>query len=248
MFLPSHRWRKQSLASVWHSWNTGPSLGLPSPHRKSHESLPSWSGAEEHAIWGETGAVGSVHPGEEKVSGWSNCCLQLPIKREDKATLFPEACKDRTRGNRHCLKHMKIWRVLIQEGFFWSTVRLVKHWKRLPRWAMGPLSLEVFKIKPDTALCNLIWIDHLRVEGGSRELLRSLPIYVVVWWPDSLSPFFPMYPMCSSMQYPSVEKMRLTYGISSYRLGVRLYIKFSQVVWNVGLLCLIWHFNYWALG
>lgn len=114
-------------------------------------------------------------------------CLQLPNKGEDKAKLFPEECRDSTRGNRHCLKCMKIWKFLIQEIFFWSAMVLVKHWKRLPRQAVGFLSLKVFKMKLDIALRNLIWIDLLWVEGGSRELLRSLPIYEVVRWPNSLT-------------------------------------------------------------
>lgn len=187
MFSPSHRWRKWSFPSISHSWNIVPSFGLPRPHRKSHEWLPSCLGAGAHAIWGEAGAVGSVRPGEEKVSGGSNCYLQLPNKGEDKAKLFPEVCRDRTRGNRHCLKCMKIWKFLIQEIFIWSAMILVRHWKKLPREAVGFLSLKVFKIKLDIALRDLIWIDLLWAEAGSRELLRSIPVYEVVRWPNSLT-------------------------------------------------------------
>ena len=36
------------------------------------------------------------------------------------------------------------------------TVRVVRHWNRLPRDVVGALSLETFKVRLDKALGNLI--------------------------------------------------------------------------------------------
>ncbi|KFR10398.1 hypothetical protein N306_00832, partial [Opisthocomus hoazin] len=42
----------------------------------------------------------------------------------------------------------------IRKQFF--TMRVVKHWNRLPREAVNALSLEVFKARLDGALSNLV--------------------------------------------------------------------------------------------
>ena len=42
----------------------------------------------------------------------------------------------------------------IRKKFF--TVRLVRHWKRLPRDVVDAPSLETFKVRLDQALSNLI--------------------------------------------------------------------------------------------
>ncbi|KFP09780.1 hypothetical protein Z169_04752, partial [Egretta garzetta] len=46
------------------------------------------------------------------------------------------------------------FRLDIRKEFF--TVRVVRHWNRLPREAMDALSLEVFKASLDGALSNLV--------------------------------------------------------------------------------------------
>ncbi|KGL92474.1 hypothetical protein N301_09879, partial [Charadrius vociferus] len=46
------------------------------------------------------------------------------------------------------------FRLDIRKKFF--TVRVVRHWNRLPREAMDALSLEVFKARLDGALSNLV--------------------------------------------------------------------------------------------
>ena len=43
----------------------------------------------------------------------------------------------------------------IRKKFF--TVRVVRHWNRLPREAVDAPSLEVFKARLDGALSNLVW-------------------------------------------------------------------------------------------
>ncbi|KGL94596.1 hypothetical protein N301_10798, partial [Charadrius vociferus] len=46
------------------------------------------------------------------------------------------------------------FRLDIRKKFF--TVRLVRHWNRLPREAVDAPSLEVFKARLDGALSNLV--------------------------------------------------------------------------------------------
>ncbi|GAB0205995.1 hypothetical protein GRJ2_003065100 [Grus japonensis] len=67
--------------------------------------------------------------------------------------LFTRAWSDRTRGNGFKLKEGR-FRLGIRKKFF--PVRVVRHWKRLPREAVAaPGSLEVFKARLDGALGNL---------------------------------------------------------------------------------------------
>ena len=67
--------------------------------------------------------------------------------------LFTRPCSDRTSGNGFKLKVGK-FRLDIRKLFF--TVRLVRHWNRLPREFVDAPSLEVFKARLDGALSNLV--------------------------------------------------------------------------------------------
>jgi len=60
---------------------------------------------------------------------------------------------DRTRGNRHKLKHSK-FHVKTRKNFF--TLRVTEHWNRLPREVVESPSLEIFKTHLDAVLCNLL--------------------------------------------------------------------------------------------
>jgi len=73
--------------------------------------------------------------------------------RKDGEGLFTSVCSDRTRGNGCKLKEGS-FRLLIRKKFF--TMRMVKHWNRLPREAVDVPSLEVSKARLDGALSNPI--------------------------------------------------------------------------------------------
>jgi len=67
--------------------------------------------------------------------------------------LYTRACSDRTRSNGFRLKEGR-FRLDIRKKFF--TMRVVRHWNRLPREAVDDPSLAVFKARLDVALSNLV--------------------------------------------------------------------------------------------
>jgi len=73
--------------------------------------------------------------------------------RKDGEGLFTRVCSDRTRGNGCKLKECR-FRLDIRKKFF--TMRVVKHWHRLPREAVDAPSLEVFRAGLDGALSNMV--------------------------------------------------------------------------------------------
>jgi len=73
--------------------------------------------------------------------------------RKDGEGLFTRVCSDRTRGNGCKLKEGS-FRLDIRKNFF--TMRVVRHWNRLPREAVDAPSLQVFKARLDGALSNVV--------------------------------------------------------------------------------------------
>ncbi|GAB0188439.1 hypothetical protein GRJ2_001309200 [Grus japonensis] len=80
--------------------------------------------------------------------------------------LVTRAWSDRTRGNGLKLKEGR-FRSDIRKKFF--TVRVVRHWKRLPREVVDAPSLEVFQARLDGALGNVVWWRmSLPMKHGTR--------------------------------------------------------------------------------
>jgi len=76
-------------------------------------------------------------------------------------------CSDRTRGDGCELKEGRL-RLDFRKKFF--TMRVVKHWPRLPRAAVAAPSLAVFKARLDGALSNLVWWKMSLLMAGGLEL------------------------------------------------------------------------------
>jgi len=73
--------------------------------------------------------------------------------KKERDKLFSRACCDTTRGNGFKLKHVR-FRLKIRKKFF--AMRVVKHWKTLPRELGDAPSLKTFKARLDGALSNLL--------------------------------------------------------------------------------------------
>ena len=73
--------------------------------------------------------------------------------RKDGEGLFTRMCSDRTRANGSKLKEGR-FRLDIRKKFF--TMRVVKHWNRMPRGAVDARSLAVFQARLDGALSDLV--------------------------------------------------------------------------------------------
>ena len=78
--------------------------------------------------------------------------------------LFIQAHSNKTRRNGFKLEEGR-FRPDIRKKYF--TVRLARHWNRLPRKVVDAPSLEALKTSPDGVLCNLVWRQvSLPIAGG----------------------------------------------------------------------------------
>jgi len=93
--------------------------------------------------------------------------LKGPYKKAGEG-LFARAWSERTRGNGFKLKEDR-FRLDTRKKFF--TMRVVRHWNRLPREAVAAPSLAVFKARLAGALSNLVWWKvSLPIAGGLDKI------------------------------------------------------------------------------
>ena len=99
--------------------------------------------------------AGALQPGEQKAPRTPYSSLPVPKGAYRKAGegLFIRAGSDRTRGNGFRLEEGR-FRLDIRKKVF--TVRVVKHWNRLPSEVVDTPSLEAFKTRLDGTVSNLV--------------------------------------------------------------------------------------------
>jgi len=85
------------------------------------------------------------------------------VCRKDGENFFSRACCDRTRHNGFKLREGR-FRLDVRKKFF--TIRVVKHWNRLPREIAEAPSLETFKVRLDGALSNLVLLKLTLLAAG----------------------------------------------------------------------------------
>ncbi|KAK4829100.1 hypothetical protein QYF61_002051, partial [Mycteria americana] len=98
--------------------------------------------------------------------------LKGPYKKAGEG-LFTRACSDRTRANGFKLKE-KRFRLDIRKKFF--TMRVVRHWNRLPREVVDVPSLEVFKARLHGALSNLLYTQESPEGERVSEAGKKCPV------------------------------------------------------------------------
>ena len=86
--------------------------------------------------------------------------------KKDRDRLFSRAFSDRTSGNGFKLQEGR-FRLDIRKKFF--TMRVVKHWHRLPREVVNAPSLETFRVRLDGALSNLIELKMSLLSAGGLD-------------------------------------------------------------------------------
>lgn len=84
---------------------------------------------------------------------------------------MPVVPNERVGGNRHKLKHRRFC-LNIRKHFF--TMRVTKHWNRLPRVVVESPSLEIFKNRLDVVMHNQPKSSCLSRGLGRDDLLKSL--------------------------------------------------------------------------
>ena len=115
----------------------------------------------------------------EKRRLWADltaACQQLkgPTEKLGRdSLLIVRGFSGRTRGSGFKLKEGR-FRLDIRRKFF--TQRVVRHWHRPPREAVGAPSLEAFKARLDGALANLVWWEvSLPMTGGWNWMIFKVP-------------------------------------------------------------------------
>ncbi|KAK4827894.1 hypothetical protein QYF61_022317 [Mycteria americana] len=125
----------------------------------------------------------------EKRSPWGDLIAAFQslkgAHKKDGDRLFSRACSDRTRGNGFKVKEGR-FRLDIRKKFF--TLRVVKHWHRLPREVVDAPSLETFKVRLDGALSNLLWLKMSLLIAAVLDYMTFKDLFQPKLFYDSMIP------------------------------------------------------------
>jgi len=120
-------------------------------------------------LWRQTERAGALQPVEEKALRGSYS--GLPVceggSRKSREGLFIRAGSNRTKGNGFKLEEGRFRRD-IRKKFF--TVKVVRHWYRLPSEVVHAHSLVAFKARLDGTLNNLVQREMSQPIAGELEL------------------------------------------------------------------------------
>ncbi|KAK4828765.1 hypothetical protein QYF61_000790 [Mycteria americana] len=119
-------------------------------HKKDMDLLERWDGGENRKSKSKKTHGLSQNQDRDLLAAYQ---YLMGAYRKDGEGLSIRECSDRMRGNSFKLTEGRC-RLDIRKKFF--TMRLVRHWNRLPREAGDAPSLEVLKARFDGALSNLV--------------------------------------------------------------------------------------------
>ena len=136
------------------------------PHPWRH-SRPGWMW--HGAFWSSCACPCSLK------ESWTRWPTEIPSNSKDSMILFcgskkegdrlfSRVCGDR--GNGFSLKGGRFSLDIRKKSF---TVRVVRHWNRLPRDVVDAPSLESFKARLDWAFCNLIYLYVFLFIAGESD-------------------------------------------------------------------------------
>jgi len=86
--------------------------------------------------------------------------------KKDGDRFFSRACGNRIRGNSFKLNESR-FRLDIRQKYF--TVRVVKHWNRLPREVVHGPSLETLIVRLAGALSSFVWLKMSLLIAGTLD-------------------------------------------------------------------------------
>ncbi|PKU46247.1 hypothetical protein llap_3471 [Limosa lapponica baueri] len=141
-------WGAPNIRKTWTCWNTSSSRAT-NGHKDNQRAGAPLSYEDRLR------ELGLFHLEKRRLRGDPIAAFQhlKEAHRRDGEGQFIRECSNKMRGNGFKLKEGR-FRLDIRKKFF--SVRVVRHWNRLPREVVDAPSLEVFKARLDGALSNLV--------------------------------------------------------------------------------------------
>ncbi|KFZ57796.1 hypothetical protein N338_04432, partial [Podiceps cristatus] len=143
------------LESCIQSWNPQQKKDMELLEQVRRRATKTLRGLEQLCCEGRLGELGLFSLEKRRLRGDLRAAFQYLKGAYRKAGegLFRTACSDRMRGNGFKLEGGR-FRLAVRKKLF--TMRVVRHWNRLPREAVDVPSLEVFQARLDGALSSRV--------------------------------------------------------------------------------------------